>query len=100
MSTTYFCRMGNHHVTLEEMKTDTISGLGNGKCKKCHSQYSSRRQRLAAVEARPERYMVCNDCDEYFYKYTTGCWSIYKKNERKLRDTCFHCGSKNIEGAG
>ena len=48
MNKTYFCRMGNHHATLEEMKSDTISGLGNGKCKKCHSQYNSRRQRLAA----------------------------------------------------
>ena len=31
MITTYFCRMGNHHATLEEMKADTISKLGNGK---------------------------------------------------------------------
>ncbi len=98
MITTYFCRMGNHHATLEEMKTDTIGKLGNGKCKKCHSTYSARLHRKKAVQSRPWDYSACNDCDEYFYKYTQGGKRLFGKIDKELRNTCFHCGSTNIEG--
>lgn len=71
-----------------------VKSTSRGKCKPCHSNYNTQRQKTQAIEKFPDNYIECLDCGEYIFRYRKGR-SPYKK--RTPVKSCKYCGSNNLE---
>lgn len=85
----YSCRGPCKRTNLVKADLRKDSAIYRGVCKKCWSEEQASKQFLKRVEANPEKYKECLDCDKIFHK----CVS---PNAVKLRTCCPECGSNKI----
>lgn len=79
---------------IEEVRRNYNKETNTGECIKCKSDMNILRGMRIKVQANPDHYMECNDCDRYFPKF------IGKRNaegKRWLATICPYCRSEEID---
>jgi len=91
------CLDCREHKELSEFtpKKGCVGGVRET-CKKCTSFKTTCRQTEKKAEISPQNYMMCDDCDRTFYKYTKKSTSPYAPLKRAVLTACKFCGSDNI----